>query len=158
MINVAKEYIYIQSPYFIPDDALKEALEMALLSGVKVKLMIPNKPDHPFIYQATLSYAEELLLQGGEVHIYDEGFLHAKTIVIDDEIVSVGTANFDIRSFKLNFEVNAFMYDEELAIEQRKYYEEDAAGSYLLTEKIIAEYSLWDRFKQQFSRLLSPIL
>lgn len=158
MISVAKEYIYIQSPYFIPDDALKEALEMALLSGVKVKLMIPNKPDHPFIYQATLSYAEELLLQGGEVHIYDEGFLHAKTIVIDDEIVSVGTANFDIRSFKLNFEVNAFMYDEELAIEQRKYYEEDAAGSYLLTEQIIAEYSLWDRFKQQFSRLLSPIL
>ena len=158
MIGVAKEYIYIQTPYFIPDDALKEALEMALLSGVKVKLMIPNKPDHPFIYQATLSYAEELLKQGGEIHIYDKGFLHAKTIVIDDEIVSVGTANFDIRSFKLNFEVNAFIYDGELAIEQRKYYEEDAAESYLLTDQIIAEYSLWDRFKQQFSRLLSPIL
>ncbi len=158
MISLAKEYIYIQTPYFIPDDALKEALEMALLSGVKVKLMIPNKPDHPFIYQATLSYAEELLNQGGEIHIYDKGFLHAKTIVIDDEIVSVGTANFDIRSFKLNFEVNAFIYDEELAIEQRKYYEEDALESYLLTDKIITEYSLWDRFKQQFSRLFSPIL
>ncbi len=158
MISLAKEYIYIQTPYFIPDDALKEALEMALLSGVKVKLMIPNKPDHPFIYQATLSYAEELLNQGGDVHIYDKGFLHAKTIVIDDEIVSVGTANFDIRSFKLNFEVNAFVYDEELAIEQRKYYEEDAAVSYLLTEQLIADYSLWDRFKQQFSRLFSPIL
>lgn len=158
MISLAKEYIYIQTPYFIPDDALKEAIEIALLSGVKVKLMIPNKPDHPFIYQATLSYAEELLNQGGEIHIYDKGFLHAKTIVIDDEIVSVGTANFDIRSFKLNFEVNAFIYDEELAIEQRKYYEEDAEESYLLTEQIIAEYSLWDRFKQQFSRLFSPIL
>lgn len=158
MISLAKEYIYIQTPYFIPDDALKEALEMALLSGVKIKLMIPNKPDHPFIYQATLSYAEELLNQGGEVHIYDKGFLHAKTIVIDDEIVSVGTANFDIRSFKLNFEVNAFVYDEESAIEQRKYFEEDASASYLLTEQIIANYSLWDRFKQQFSRLLSPIL
>lgn len=158
MISVAKEYIYIQTPYFIPDDALKEALEMAILSGVKVKIMIPNKPDHPFIYQATLSYAEELLNMGASIHIYDKGFLHAKTIVIDDEIVSVGTANFDIRSFKLNFEVNAFIYDEELAIEQRKYYEDDAEDSYLLTEQIISEYSLWDRFKQQFSRLLSPIL
>ncbi len=158
MISLAKEYIYIQTPYFIPDDALKEALEMALLSGVEVKMMIPNKPDHPFIYQATLSYAEELIGMGGQVHIYDKGFLHAKTIVIDDEIVSVGTANFDIRSFKLNFEVNAFIYDSELAREQRKYYEEDALDSYLLTYQIIANYSLWDRFKQQFSRLLSPIL
>lgn len=158
MINLAKEYIYIQTPYFIPDDALKEALEMALLSGVAVKMMIPNKPDHPFIYQATLSYAEELLDMGGEVHIYNEGFLHAKTIVIDDAIVSVGTANFDIRSFKLNFEVNAFIFDEEIAIEQRHYFEDDTKKSYLLTPEIIQEYSLWDRFKQQFSRLLSPIL
>ncbi len=158
MINLAKDYIYIQTPYYIPDDALKEALDMALLSGVKVKMMIPNKPDHPFIYQATLSYAEELKNKGGEILIYDKGFLHAKTIVIDDEIVSIGTANFDIRSFKLNFEVNAFIYDEELAKEQKAYFEQDAEDSYLLTDEIIARYSLLDRFRQQFSRLLSPIL
>src|SRR5699024_1986098 len=118
MISMAKDYIYIQTPYFIPDDALKETIELAILSGVKVRLMIPNKPDHPFIYQATLSYAEELMKLGGEVYIYDKGFMHAKTIVIDDEITSVGTANFDIRSFKLNFEVNAFVYDKEIALEQ----------------------------------------
>lgn len=158
MISTAKDSIYIQTPYFIPDDALQETLEVALLSGVKVKLMIPNKPDHPFIYQATLSYAEELMNKGGEVYIYDSGFLHAKTIVVDNQIVSVGTANFDIRSFKLNFEVNAFVYDEEAALEEVKYYEQDMESSYLLTEEIIASYSLWDRFKQQFSRLLSPIL
>lgn len=158
MISLAKDYVYIQTPYFIPDDALKEALEMALLSGVKIKLMIPNKPDHPFIYQATLSYAEELKNKGGEIYIYDKGFLHTKAIVIDDEMVSVGTANFDIRSFKLNFEVNAFIYDSKSAIEQRKYFEKDMSDSYLLTDKIIEEYSLLDRFRQQFSRLLSPIL
>lgn len=158
MISLAKEFIYIQTPYFIPDEALKESIEIAVLSGVKVKLMIPNKPDHPFVYQATLSYAEELINMGGEVYIYDKGFLHAKTILIDNEIFSVGTANFDIRSFRLNFEVNAFVYDEELAREHISYFEQDLMDSYQLTHHEIQKYSLWDRFKQQFSRLLSPIL
>ncbi len=158
MISLAKESIYIQTPYFIPDEALKESIEIAVLSGVKVKLMIPNKPDHPFVYQATLSYAEELINMGGEVYIYDKGFLHAKTILIDNEILSVGTANFDIRSFRLNFEVNAFVYDRELALEHIGYFEQDVKDSYPLTHHEIQKYSLWDRFKQQFSRLLSPIL
>ncbi len=158
MIHLAKDSIYIQTPYFIPDDALRETIQIALLSGVEIKLMIPNKPDHPFIYQATLSYVEELMNMGAEVYIYDKGFLHAKTIVVDEEIFSVGTANFDIRSFRLNFEVNAFVYDQELAREQIQYFMEDVEDSYLLTPEIVDTYSLWDRFKQQFSRLLSPIL
>lgn len=158
MINLAKDSIYIQTPYFIPDDALRETIQIALLSGIKIKLMIPNKPDHPFIYQATLSYVEELMNMGAEIYIYDKGFLHAKTIVVDEEIFSVGTANFDIRSFRLNFEVNAFVYDQELAREQIQYFMEDVEDSYLLTPEIVDTYSLWDRFKQQFSRLLSPIL
>lgn len=158
MISLAKDSVYIQTPYFIPDDALAEAIQLAILSGVEFNLMIPNKPDHPFIYQATLSYAEELMNMGGKVYIYDKGFLHAKTIVIDDEILSVGTANFDIRSFRLNFEVNAFVYDKDLALEQVGYFKEDAEESYVFTQEIIDDFSLWDRFKQQFSRLLSPIL
>jgi len=158
MISLAKDSIYIQTPYFIPDGALTETLTIAILSGVDVKLMIPNKPDHPFIYQATLSYAEELMNLGGEVYIYNGGFLHSKTIAVDDEFLSVGSANVDIRSFKLNFEVNAFIYDEELTKEQVNYFKEDAEKSYLLTQEIVDTYSLWDRFKQQFSRLLSPIL
>ena len=95
---------------------------------------------------------------GAEIYIYNKGFLHAKTIVVDDELLSVGTANFDIRSFKLNFEVNAFLYDEALSFEQVQYFENDIEDSYKLTQHIIDGYSLWDRFKQQFSRLLSPIL
>ncbi|MDZ7834119.1 MAG: phospholipase D-like domain-containing protein, partial [Alkalibacterium sp.] len=103
LISMAKESVYIQTPYFIPNEALMETIKIAILSGIDVKVMIPNKPDHPFIYRATLSYATELIDYGAEVYIYDSGFLHSKTIVIDEELLSVGTANFDIRSFKLNF-------------------------------------------------------
>lgn len=158
MISMAKESVYIQSPYFIPDEALMETIKIASLSGIDVKLMIPNKPDHPFIYRATLSYAEDMINSGVEVYIYDGGFIHAKTIVIDGEILSVGTANFDIRSFKLNFEVNTFMYDRSLAKQQVEIYHKDIEQSYLLTPEMIADYSKWERFKQQFSRLFSPIL
>lgn len=158
MISMAKKSVYIQTPYFIPDDALMETIKIAILSGIDVKIMIPNKPDHPFIYRATLSYAEELIQSGAEVYIYDKGFLHSKVIVIDGEILSVGTANFDIRSFKLNFEVNAFIYDRLLAIKQVKLFERDKQDSYLLTKEITQNYTLWERFKQQFSRLFSPIL
>jgi len=158
MINLAKKSVYIQTPYFIPDDALLETIEMAVHSGVDVKLMIPNKPDHPFIYRATLSYIEQLVRMGVEVYIYNSGFLHSKTISIDDEILSIGSANFDIRSFKLNFEVNAFLYDKKLTEKHVKIFRTDIKNSYLLTKEIIDSYSRWEKFKQQFSRLLSPIL
>lgn len=158
MISMAKKSVYIQTPYFIPDEAIMETIKIASLSGIDVKVMIPNKPDHPFIYRATLSYAEELFKSGVEVYIYDAGFIHAKTIVIDGEILSVGTANFDIRSFKLNFEVNTFMYDRNLARQQAEIFKEDMKDSYLLTAEIIENYTKWEMFKQQFSRLFSPIL
>lgn len=158
MISMAKDSVYIQTPYFIPDEALMETIKVAALSGIDVKIMIPNKPDHPFIYRATLSYAEELIDSGTEVYIYDSGFLHSKTIVIDGEIVSIGTANFDIRSFKLNFEVNAFIYDRNLSKQQVGLFKKDMRQSYLLTREMIDGYSNWEVFKQQFSRLFSPIL
>lgn len=158
MISMAKESIYIQTPYFVPDEGMLEALEIAIMSGIEVKLMIPNKPDHPFIYQATLYYASDMVKLGAEVYIYNNGFLHSKTIVIDSEICSIGTANFDIRSFKLNFEVNAFIYDKAVAQEQEKHFKEDIKKSYLLTEEKLTQQSKWVNFKQIFSRLLSPIL
>ncbi|WP_208558708.1 cardiolipin synthase [Marinilactibacillus kalidii] len=158
MISMAKHTVYIQTPYFIPDESLIETLKIASLSGIEVKLMIPNKPDHPFIYRATLSYAEEMIANGVHVYIYDAGFIHAKTIVIDGEILSVGTANFDIRSFKLNFEVNTFMYDRSLAKKQVAIFNKDIESSYELTKEIIDNYTKWELFKQQFSRLFSPIL
>lgn len=158
MISMAKESVYIQTPYFVPDDSLLETLEIAVMSGIDVKIMIPNKPDHPFIYRATTYYAAEMIAAGAEVYIYDNGFLHAKTIVIDGEICSIGTANFDVRSFKLNFEVNAFIYDHEIAKQQRDIFYKDIENSYLLTQEILDNQSRWLKFKQVFSRLFSPIL
>ncbi|PLS38206.1 cardiolipin synthase [Carnobacterium maltaromaticum] len=158
MISMAKKSIYIQSPYFIPDDSVLDAISIAAMSGIDVRIMIPNKPDHPFVYRATTYYAGEMVAAGAKVYIYDNGFLHAKTMVIDGEIASVGTANLDFRSFKLNFEVNAFIYDPVVAMELKTIYEKDMEECYLLTKEILANQSRWMKFKQEFSRLLSPIL
>ncbi|PAV31450.1 cardiolipin synthase [Virgibacillus profundi] len=158
MIMSAKEYIYIQTPYYIPDESLRDALRIAALSGVDVKIMIPNKPDHPFVYWATLSNVGDLLEAGAEVYIYQNGFLHAKTIVVDGEIASVGTANIDVRSFRLNFEVNAFLYDESLAESLLEAFNEDIKLSTQMTKKLYDERSLGIRFKESISRLISPVL
>lgn len=158
MINSAKKSIYIQTPYFIPDQSLLDALRIAVLSGKDVRLMIPNKPDHPFVYWATFSYVGELLKTGANIYIYQKGFLHAKMIIIDEKINSVGTANIDMRSFKLNFEVNAFIYDEPTSKELTQAFLQDMEHSVQLTQEMYDERSKLIRFKESISRLLSPIL
>lgn len=158
MIMSAKKTIFIQTPYFIPDESLLDALRIACLSGVEVNIMIPNKPDHLFVYWATLSHVHELLKIGAKIYIYNNGFIHAKTLVVDEEIASVGTANIDYRSFKLNFEVNAFLYDDEISTKLTKIFKEDIKVSRLLTLKEYEQRSLEIRLKESISRLLSPIL
>lgn len=158
MILSAKKYVYIQTPYFIPDESLRDAVRIACLSGVDVKIMIPSKPDHPFVYWATLSYVGDLLNAGAEIFIYQKGFLHAKTIVVDGEIASVGTANIDVRSFRLNFEVNAFLYDIAIARELEDAFMNDIGISTQMTKKLYDKRSLGIRFKESVSRLLSPVL
>lgn len=158
MILAAKEYVYIQTPYFIPDESLMDALRIAALSGVKIKIMIPNKPDHLFVYWATLSHVGELLNEGAEVYLYQNGFLHAKTIVVDGKLSSVGTANIDVRSFRLNFEVNAFIYDEAFAEKLVAEFEDDITVSTQMTKSLYQKRSIIIRFKESISRLLSPIL
>lgn len=158
MIAIARESITIQSPYFIPNQAIMDVLSVAARSGVKVRIMIPSMPDHPFVYRATEYYARAMVRAGAEVYTYDKGFLHAKTLVIDDKIVSVGSANMDIRSFALNFEVNAFMYSRRLAAEMNQIFEKDLQVSTRLTRQYFDNQSGWRKFKQMFSRLLTPIL
>ncbi|WP_270179189.1 cardiolipin synthase [Alkalihalobacillus sp. CinArs1] len=158
LISSAKRTVYIQTPYFIPDASLLDALRIAALSGVDVRLMIPNKPDHMFVYWATYSYVGELLKAGARIYIYQNGFIHAKTISVDGEISSVGTANIDVRSFKLNFEVNAFIYNEHIAKQLEKTFLEDMSKSDELTAEGYYDRSTWIRFKESISRLLSPIL
>lgn len=158
MISSAKKSIIIQTPYFIPDESILESLKIAALSGVDVKIMIPNKPDHPFVYWATYSYVGELLKSGVKIFTYENGFLHAKTIVIDEKVSSVGTANFDIRSFRLNFEINAFIYSKPVAKELSEIYEKDLFLCYELTKDLYYERPLLIKFKESIARLLSPLL
>lgn len=120
--------------------------------------MIPDKPDRLFVYWATLSHVSELLKVGAKVYIYKNGFIHAKMLVVDEEISSVGTANIDYRSFKLNFEVNAFLYDEGISRNLTEIFKEDIKVSMLLTFECYQKRSLEVRLKESVSRLLSPIL
>ncbi|MGM7636880.1 cardiolipin synthase [Bacillus sp. Hm123] len=158
MISSAKKSIYIQSPYFIPDASLLDALRIAALCGVDVRIMIPNKPDHMFVYWATYSNVGELIKAGAKIYIYDNGFIHAKTIVVDEKLSSVGTANIDVRSFKLNFEVNAFIYNHETGKKLAQIFEDDMELSFELTEEKYQNRSTVIKFKESVSRLLSPIL
>ncbi|MBR4993514.1 MAG: cardiolipin synthase, partial [Lachnospiraceae bacterium] len=158
LINKARKSIYIQSPYFIPDDAILTALYIAIKSGVEVNIMVPCKPDHPFVYWATYSYVGDLATAGAKCYTYDGGFLHAKGMIVDDKAFCYGTANMDIRSFALNFEVNAVVYDEDKAREMRGYFEKDMEISTLITAESYSKRGLWFRAREQVCRLFSPLL
>lgn len=158
MIHGAKKRILIQTPYFIPDQTVMSALEIALRSGVEVKLMIPCKPDHPFVYWATYSYMGDLLEKGARCYTYSDGFLHAKGLVADGEVACYGTANMDIRSFKLNFEVNAVIYDRRIAGEMEETFERDVLQCKEVTWAAYIRRGPVIRIKEQISRLLSPVL
>jgi cardiolipin synthase A/B len=158
MINMAKNSIYIQTPYFIPDASIMEALKIASLSGIDVRIMIPNKPDHPFVYWATYHYAAELLKYGSQIYTYENGFLHSKVMVIDHALSSVGTANFDVRSFRLNFEVNAIIYNSDVSDNLAEIFKKDIEQSDKLTLRVYQQRGLVIKLKESVSRLLSPIL
>ena len=158
LIHMAQKSIYIQTPYFIPDDAIKEALMVEVKSGVQVNIMIPCKPDHPFVYWATYSYIGELVEAGANCYVYEDGFLHAKCVSVDGLCCCLGTANMDIRSFSLNFEVNAVIYSEEIAGKLERRFQEDVLKCKKITNELYASRSMEIRVKEQVSRLLSPIL
>ncbi len=158
MITFAEKSVYVQTPYFVPDGSIFESLKMAAQSGIDVRVMIPKMPDHVFVYWATYSYVGELLRSGGRAFIYDNGFLHAKTLVVDGEVCTVGSANFDNRSFKLNFETNAFIYDKSFSEKMKSVFEDDMEKGHELTLKDYNKRGLIVIIKEAFSRLLSDIL
>lgn len=158
MINEANKSIYIHSPYFIPDSSILEALRIAALSGIDVRVIIPSKPDHIFVYSANMSYIGELLDAGVKCYKYENGFLHSKLMIIDGIITSVGTANMDLRSFKLNFEINAFIYDKDTSQAFANQFITDLSSC---TEILLDEYtnrSWFMKFKESISRLFSGLL
>ncbi|HLV69842.1 MAG TPA: cardiolipin synthase [Xanthomarina sp.] len=157
-INLAEKEVLITTPYFIPSNSIMDALLISAKSGVSVKLIVPDKSDSKLVNAAACSYYEAMLKSGVEIYRYKKGFVHAKTLVIDDEIAVVGTANMDVRSFDLNFEVNAIIYDEEIANQLQKTFYEDLIS----TEKIELEQwqnrSVFYKFLDKLARLFSPML
>ena len=158
MITSAERSIYVQTPYFVPDDSILESLKMAAQCGVDVRVMIPCIPDHPLVYWATYSYAGELVKSGGRVFIYEKGFLHSKTMVVDGEVGTVGSANFDRRSFSLNFESNAFIYDKKEAQTMERIFCEDLKECRELTISLYENRSRTIKVKEVAARLLSDLL
>ena len=158
MISEANESIFIQSPYFAPDENIFESLRIAALSGIDVSIMIPANPDHPFVKPCALSYLGDLLEVGVKCYEYTEGFIHSKMIIIDDIAASVGTTNMDMRSFKLNFEVNAFVYDHNVTAQLKEQFYHDMKFSRELTMEDYSKRSWWQKIKEALSRLLSPLI
>ncbi|MCI8660503.1 MAG: cardiolipin synthase [Lachnospiraceae bacterium] len=158
LFHKARHHIYIQTPYFVPDDAILSALKIAAGSGIDVRLMIPCKPDHLFVYWATYSYVGELVFAGARCYTYENGFLHAKGVMVDSRVSCYGTANMDIRSFELNFEVNATIFDEETTEQLETVFLDDLVHCREVTREIYESRNLWVRIREQGSRLLSPLL
>lgn len=158
IMNNAKKTLCIQSPYFVPDLAIMDSLKLAALSGVEVNLMLPGIPDKVFIPWVANPYIEILLEYGVNVYLYERGFLHAKTIVADSSISTIGTANMDIRSFALNFETNAIMYSSKLALHLEEKFYKDLKDCKKLTLKEFSNRSKKIKFLESIFRLLSPIM
>ena len=158
MIAGAKKNIYIQTPYFIPDDSILDMLVVAVHSGIDVKIMIPSRPDHPFVYHAALSYLGELIDAGAKCYGYKKGFVHSKLVLIDGEVASVGTANMDIRSLKLNFEINAFLYDKKSVEFLENKFMVDISHSQLMDSDWYHSLPRCTKIKESLCRLVSPLL
>jgi len=157
MINSAKSTLYIETPYFVPDQSFMTALKMASKSGVDVRVIIPGIPDKRYVYYSTESYIGELLDAGIRVYKY-RGFIHSKMVVADDEIATIGTTNIDIRSFKLHFEINAFVYDRSTAKECNEIFKYDIKSSDEVTTSSYNNRSIKQRMLEGICRLFSPIM
>ncbi len=157
-IYLAKEEILITTPYFIPGDSIMDALRIAALSGLKVKLLVPGVCDSKIVNAASKSNYTDLLLAGVEIYLYQKGFVHAKTMVTDEKLVLLGTANMDRRSFDLNFEVNAVLYDVEVAKELRDVFFDDLKFSEQIDKEQWLNRKWHTQFPEKLARLLSPVL
>ena len=154
----ARKNIFIHTPYFLPPESLMTAIEMAALSGVDVRLMVPYKTDTVLATAASSSYFQRVMEAGVRIYLYKQNFLHSKAITVDNEIGIVGTANMDIRSFEQNFEVNAFIYDENVAINLRDAFEKDAEFCEEIDLETWKKRRPIQRIKESLARLFSPIL
>jgi cardiolipin synthase A/B len=156
-ITTAEHHIYVASPYFIPNESILTALKTAALSGVDVRIMLPHKSDSHLVFRSTLSFVAELMEAGIKVYFFDNGFNHAKLMLVDGIFASVGTANMDIRSFDQNFEVNALIYDELITTELEKYFLDDLQNCRFYTPEEWENRHWMNNTKESLARLFSPL-
>lgn len=154
----ARKYIYIESPYIVPTDEILTAIQNAGLSGIDVKLIMPQKSDNPKVQFASNTYVSQLLASRVKVYQYTAGFIHSKMIIVDDELTIAGSSNMDMRSFELNFEANVFIYDKETAAKAMKIFQEDLKMSVCIHAEYWNVRSVWIKFREAFFRLFSPLL
>jgi len=158
LIGMAEKEILITTPYFIPGESLLDALVVAALSGVKVKLLVPDKSDSAMVAAAARSFYGELLAVGVEIYQYQKGFIHAKTVVSDGQLSVIGTANMDNRSFELNFEVNCVIYDSVTAEKMTAIFNQDLEDSVQINPQEWEKRPLYKQLPEKLSRLFSPLL
>jgi len=158
MITSAEKSVWIASPYFIPDEDIFSALKVAALSGIDVRLLMPQRPDKKIVFYASRSYFPELLEAGVKIYEYKKGFMHSKIVIVDEELASIGTSNMDMRSFHLNFEVNAFLYRTRSTQKLVKEYLNDLKNSRKIDISKFKRRHIGYRMIESTSRLLSPFL
>jgi cardiolipin synthase len=157
-INAAKHQILITTPYYIPDVTLQNALILAALSGKEVKLLVPKDGDSKLVGIASRSFFDDLLMAGVKIYQYQKGFIHSKTFIIDNTLACIGTANMDTRSFDLNFEVNAMIYDKEIAMQMSRIFENDLQDSLRLEPKRWIVRPKLQKAIEKIIRLTSPFM
>jgi cardiolipin synthase len=157
-IASARKRIYLQTPYFLPTEALLTALQTAALAKVDVRVMMPRRSDSNMLRYASFSYIDECLQAGIKIYLYEAGMLHAKNLIIDDEIASVGSTNFDFRSFEHNFEANLFVYSQEFNQRMIDIFLSDMRSSTRIMAANWAKRKRAQRFYESVLRLLAPIL
>ncbi|MGZ4113285.1 MAG: cardiolipin synthase [Tumebacillaceae bacterium] len=157
-LATAQRKVYVETPYFVPDESITMALKTAALSGLDVRLIVQGVPEYKLTYWASRSYFDELLKAGVKVYKYQKGILHAKVALIDDVVAIVGSANIDIRSFQLNFEISALLYNRETVARLERDFQQDLVNSSEVQFEVYDKRPLSDRFKESGARLLSPLL
>lgn len=157
-ITNARKYVYIQTPYFLPTETVLVAMQSAALAGVDVRLMMPKRSDSILTNLGSRSYLADILQAGVKVFFYKKGFLHSKLMVCDDSLCTVGSTNIDFRSFEHNFEVNAFIYDEESAIMIKEIFLQDQRDCVQISLKRWNKRPLYQKAIESVVRLIAPLL
>lgn len=158
MITSAIKKVDIASPYLIPDDDMLSAIKMVALSGVEVNIILPNKPDKKIVFWGSRSYFHELLETGVNIYLYNKGFMHSKVIIVDEELASIGSANMDMRSFHLNFEVNAFLYSHDGVKQLVKDFNYDLQNADIVEFDVYKQRKIRHRIYESLARLFAPLL